>query len=337
MKIGVIGAGNWGTALASLLAGKGFNVTIWAFEAEVAKGINQNHCNPFFLSKLKLPKALKATNDIGEAACDKEMIVFAVPSHVTRTIVKKISPHINSKTVFVSCTKGIETETGKLISDILQESLTELPADNLCFLSGPSFANEVAKNLPTMVAIAGKSPVSTKFAQDAFRTDFFMPFTSDDIIGVQVGGAVKNVIAIACGISDGLGYGNNTRAATITRGLYEMMKIGKALGASPITFSGLAGIGDLILTCTSDLSRNRQFGFLIGEGKDISKKQQGAAAQVAEGVITSKAIFHLIGKYNISAPICTEVYRILHEKKRAEDAVADLIKMERNEELRGVV
>ncbi|MBI2974421.1 MAG: NAD(P)-dependent glycerol-3-phosphate dehydrogenase, partial [Deltaproteobacteria bacterium] len=241
------------------------------------------------------------------------------------------------KTVFVSCTKGIETETGKLISDILRESLAGLPAENLCFLSGPSFANEVAKKLPTMVVIAGTSHSSTKFAQDAFRTDYFMPFTSDDIIGVQVGGAVKNVIAIACGISDGLGYGNNTRAGTITRGLYEMIKIGKALGANPITFSGLAGIGDLILTCTGDLSRNRQFGFMVGKGKDISKKQPGAATQIAEGVITSKAIFHLIGKHNISAPICTEVYRILHEKKEAKDAVADLIKMERTEELRGIV
>jgi len=335
MKIGVIGAGNWGTALSNLLADKGLSVTLWAYEKEVAESINSNHKNALYFNEFELNPALRATADMEEAVVDKDMVVFVVPSHVARITAKKAAAFIKKEAVLVSCTKGIETETGKLISDVLMESIPALPADNFCFLSGPSFAREVAKKLPTTVVIAGNSAVSYMCAQNVFRTDYFMTFTSEDVIGVQVGGAVKNVVAVACGISDGLGFGHNTRAATITRGLYEMIKIGQALGANPITFSGLAGVGDLILTCTSELSRNHQVGLEIGRGKVLSQIQKGTH-QIAEGIATAKAIKYLAKKYNFITPICSEVYKILYEGKQPREAVKDLTQLKLHEELRGI-
>lgn len=332
MKISVIGAGNWGTALASLLAGKGLDVTLWAYEPIVAEGINKKHQNPLYLAGIALPANLVSTSDIASAVRGKDMVVFVVPSHVTRQTAQKIAPHLKKGVIFVSCTKGIETESGKLISDILTESMPDFPKKNFCFLSGPSFASEVAKKLPTTVVVAGKNPSFANQVQETFHTDYFMPFTSDDIVGVQVGGAVKNVVAIACGISDGLGFGSNTRAATITRGLYEMIKIGKALGADPLTFAGLAGIGDLVLTCTSELSRNRQIGFQIGQGIPLTSIQKGRN-EVAEGVVTSKAIFQLSKKLNIFTPICTEVYEMLYNSKPPKEAVRDLTRMEIHKEI----
>lgn len=332
MKITVIGAGNWGTALAKLLAEKHDKVCIWAYEKEVSENINKKNQNPLYLSGVTLPKNLKATSDIEAGVKDADIIVFVAPSHVTRMTAEKLAPFIKKEAIFISCTKGIETESGKLISDILFEAVPNLPKENFCFLSGPSFAREVANNLPTTVVISSKGKTSRDTAQKIFRTDNFIPFTSDDMIGVQVGGAVKNVIAIACGISDGLGFGHNTRAAIITRGLYEMIKIGKALDANPLTFAGLAGIGDLVLTCTGELSRNRQLGISIGKGKHLSELQKGQK-EVAEGVVTSKAIFQLSQKLNLLTPICTEVYMMLYKDKAPKDAVRDLTKMEIHEEM----
>ncbi len=218
MNIGVIGAGNWGTALAKLLTLKGHQTTVWAYEKEVAMAINERHNNPLYLSGVDLPKGLTATNDIAEAIEHKEFIVFVVPSHVARATAKTMAKYLNKNTIFVSCTKGIEFDTGKLISDVLNESLPDFPVENICFLSGPSFAKEVALGLPTTVVIASKNSGAARKAQELFRTDYFMAFTSDDVIGIQVGGAVKNVIAIACGISDGLVFGHKSRSSMITRG-----------------------------------------------------------------------------------------------------------------------
>ncbi len=335
-KIGIIGAGNWGTALAALLADKGFDVTIWAHEPEVVREITAHHRNPIFLSTLNLPNNIVATTDLKEAAKDKEMVVFVAPSHIARALSKKLNGHIDPGTIFVSCAKGIEVETGELLSDIFAETLPDVPKDNLCFLSGPSFAYEVAQKLPTAVVIAGKNGAAAKKAQETFRTDHFMTFTSEDVVGVQVGGAVKNVIAIACGASDGLGYGHNARAATITRGLYEMIKIGKALGSNPLTFSGLSGIGDLILTCTSELSRNRTVGLKLGKGMSLDEIQKGSK-QVAEGISTSKAIQKLVHKLGIIAPICTEVYNMIFEGKSPKAAAIDLVKIELHGELRSII
>ena len=336
MKIGVIGAGNWGTALADLLAQKGYEVVIWAYEKSVVDGINKNHKNPLYLKDLSLNKGISATADLKEAGSNKDAIVFVAPSHVARGVASKLAPHLGSKTLLISCTKGVETETGQLISDLLHEAMPNFPEDNFCFLSGPSFATEVAKKLPTTVVIAGKNIDTAKKCQEIFRTDNFMAFSSSDVVGIQIGGAIKNVIAIGCGIADGLGFGYNTRAAIITRGLYEIIKVGKALGANPLTFSGLAGIGDLILTCTSELSRNRQLGFNIGTGKSLKEVQDGTI-QVAEGVVTAKAIYQLIKKLNISAPICEEVYKMLHEGKDPKEAVRDLTTRELHEELRSII
>lgn len=336
MKIGVIGAGNWGTELARLLSEKGLSVNIWAYEPEVAEGINRRHKNPLYLSDITLPDTLKSSNDITEIASDKDLIVFAIPSQFARTTAKKLRPHLKKDVIFVSCTKGVEAETGRLISDVLAEALPDIPKGQFCFLSGPSFASEVSQKLPTTVVVASKNLASAKTAQEIFRTDWFMTFTSDDVIGVQVGGAVKNVIAIACGISDALGFGYNTRAAIITRGLYEMIKIGRALGANPITFAGLAGIGDLVLTCTSELSRNRQAGFQIGNGVPLADIKKNTR-QIAEGIETANAVFQLIKKLNLAAPICTEVYRMIHEGKPPKKAVEDLTKIELHEELRGII
>lgn len=336
MKISVIGAGNWGTALAKLLSEKGFDVTIWAHEKEVVDLINKKHKNPLYLTNVLLPKRLSATNDIPSAIKNKDMVVFVVPSHVARPTAKMLSPHLKKGAIFVSCTKGIEIDSGKLISTVLKECLPSTTVKNLCFLSGPSFAKEVAKGLPTTVVIAGHNLAIAEYVQHVFRTNYFMPFTSDDIVGVQVGGAIKNVIAIACGISDGLELGHNTRAAIITRGLYETIKIGKALGANPLTFAGLAGIGDLILTCTSELSRNRQVGFQIGKGKKLSAIQN-SMKQVAEGVLTTKAIYQMSKKLMITTPICNEIYQILYRSKSPKKAVEDLTRMEIREELGGII
>ena len=336
MKIGVIGAGNWGTALANLLAGKGIDVVLWAYETDVVTNINNKHKNHLYLQGVTLSRDLAATNNLAEAVRDKDMIVFVAPSHVTRKVAGEVAKGIKKSAIFVSCTKGIEASSGKLVSNILQEAMPDFDKNDFCFLSGPSFAVEVAGRLPTAVVIASTNPATANIAQEAFRTGYFMPFTSDDTIGVQVGGAIKNIVAIACGISDGLGFGHNTRAATITRGLYEIIKIGQALGANPITFAGLAGIGDLVLTCTSELSRNRQLGFQVGKGRNIEVIQKNMKG-VAEGVITAKAVYNLAKKLKLETPICSEVYKIIYEKKSPKKAVSDLTKMEIHEELKGVV
>lgn len=335
-KISVIGAGSWGTTLANLLAEKGNNVLIWAMEKEVVAEINDRNSNKIFLGDAKLSKNLKATNDLGEAVAGSTIVVFVVPSHASRDVLSKMRNHLAKDAILVSCTKGIEIESGKLMSDIIHESLPNHPASNLTYLSGPSFAKEVIQRLPTTVVIASKNPDAAKKVQGVFRTDRFLTFSSDDVVGIEVGGALKNVMAIATGMSDGLKFGHNTRAALITRGLYEMMKIGKALGGNPLTFTGLAGIGDLVLTCTSELSRNRTVGFEVGSGRKIEDVVSGMK-MVAEGVKTTKAVYQLIQRLKITAPICTQMYHILYEGKSPKQAVEDLTRMELHEELRSIM
>lgn len=332
LKIGVLGGGSWGTALARLLALKGHDVTIWAYEKEVTEGINSKHRNPIYLSEIDLPENLSATNDLQKCLKEAEIIVSVVPSHALRTVLINAAPFIRKNAIIVSCTKGIETSTGKAISDILKETLTEIGTSQFTFLSGPSFAIEVAKDLPTSVVVAGTDHEITKTVQEAFRTDTFLTFTHHDVIGVELGGALKNVIAIAAGMSDGLGFGANSRAALITRGLYEIIKIGKARGANPLTFTGLSGMGDLILTCTSGESRNYTLGYQLGQGKklaDILKNMK----TVAEGVKTTEAVHNIIKAHKITAPICEEMYNILYNEKSPQDAAKDLTSMELRAEL----
>ena len=336
LNISVLGAGSWGTALARLLANKGINTTIWAFEKDVANGIQKNHKNPLFLNEIDLPKNLLATNNLSECLKNSDIVISVIPSHALRTVLKEAEKNLKKDVIIVSCTKGIEPSTGKLVSEIIKEILPNIDEGNLTFLSGPSFAIEVAKDLPTTVVIAGRDPEKTQTIQELFRTDTFLTFTHNDVIGVELGGAIKNVIAISTGMSDGLGFGSNTRAATITRGLYEMVKIGKALGANPFTFTGLSGMGDLVLTCTSKTSRNYSLGYRIGQGEKL-KSILSSMKMVAEGVKTTEAIHKITTKHKVNAPISEEMYNILFKDKSPREAASDLMKMELKEELRNIL
>jgi len=335
-NVGVIGAGHWGTALSKLLAEKGVPVTLWCYEKEVADHINSDHHNPFYLTEAKLPHTIKATNDLQEAIVQKDVVVSVLPSHAVRVIWTKAAQYLDPKTILVNATKGIESKTQKLMSEVLSECLPSHPEKQRTFLSGPSFAREVALGLPTSVAIAGNDPSVSQKVQQLFRTMTFLTFTNDDIPGVEVGGSVKNVIAIASGVSDGLGFGHNARAAIITRGVYEMVKIGRAFGAKPLTFLGLAGIGDLILTCTAELSRNHMVGKKLASGQTM-KEILAEMKMVAEGIQTAEAVYLLTLKHNIEAPICHVTYRMLYEGLQPKEAVAWLCSMTLKEELRSIM
>ena len=331
-KISIIGGGSWGTALAKLLGEKGKNVLMWTYEEEVAKGINERHCNPLYLKDVGLPPDVRATKDISEALAGRPIVVSVMPSHVVRRVWLKGAGHLDKNAILVSCTKGIEVDSLKLIHQVLEECLPGHPPSQRVVLSGPSFAWEVAASLPTSVTIAGRDPETSKRVQEIFRTDVFLTFTNADIVGVEMGGAVKNVIAIATGISWGLKLGYNMRAAIITRGLYEMIKIGKALGANPLTFTGLSGIGDLVLTCTGELSRNYRVGISLGQGLSLDEVTKDMK-MVAEGVHTAKAVFNLARQHKINIPICESIYRILFEGLDPNQAVKELCAMPLKEEL----
>jgi len=335
-NISVIGSGSWGTALAGLLGNKGADVMMWAFEDEVARGINEAGKNPQYLSEYKLPSSVRATTDLEKAISHGKMIVSVVPSHAFRDVWSRGAKSLDPESIIVNCTKGIEATSLMLMSEIFSECLPEHPKKRRAVLSGPSFAAEVAKALPTSVVIAGEDPKCTTFIQDTFRTDFFLTFTHDDVIGVETGGAVKNVIAIAAGVSEGLGLGNNARAAIITRGLYEMIKLGKALGANPLTLTGLSGIGDLALTCTGELSRNHRVGAELGRGLSISEITEGMKS-VAEGITTADAIHRLAKKHGINLPICEMTYNLLHEGLDPKEAVQKLCNMRLAKELGSIM
>ncbi|MBN1283682.1 MAG: NAD(P)-dependent glycerol-3-phosphate dehydrogenase [Proteobacteria bacterium] len=325
-RVTVIGAGSWGTALAKLLAEKGLDVALWAHEPEVAEGINRKRRNPLYLAEVTLPEGIAATDRLEGAVAGASVVVSAVPSHALRRIWQALASELPDDALVVSCTKGIEAEGLKLMSQVLADCLPSHPAKNRVVLSGPSFAAEVARGLPTSVVVAGTDAGVTARVQEIFRTHAFLTFTGDDVIGVEVGGAVKNVIAIAAGVSDGLALGHNTRAAIITRGLYEMIKIGQALGANPITFAGLSGIGDLVLTCTANLSRNHTLGFDLGRGRALSDLRRGMRMAV-EGLPTAEAVHRLAAKHGLNIPICDAMYRILYEGLEPRMAVEELCSM----------
>ena len=319
-KIGVIGAGNWGTALANLLAAKGYKVNLWAFEKEVKNTIEADRENRLYLPGFTLSSNIYPSNDLTDAASDTNLLVIAVPSHYLRETAQKMSAAVSADTIVVSASKGIENKTHLTMSGVLNETLSNIPQGHLSALSGPSFAKEVADKTPTAVTIASKDADIAGFVQRVFATPFFRVYTTDDVIGVELGGAVKNVIAIAAGIIDGLGIGLNTRAALITRGLAEIGRLGLKLGANPHTFSGLAGIGDLILTCTGDLSRNHTVGKQIGAGKSL-KDILGNMRMVAEGVRTAESVYHLSRKLNVEMPICHQTYHILYDDLSPKEAL----------------
>jgi glycerol-3-phosphate dehydrogenase (NAD(P)+) len=321
--IGVVGAGSWGTTLANMVAEKGLPVTLWAYEQELVESINKKRLNLLFLPEVELHESLVCTGDIRAAVSGKRIVLWATPVKAFRALFARGLPECSSATIHVCASKGIENDTLATVSQMAAEIACgrKFP---FAVLSGPSFAHDVACRMPTAVVIASQDQACAAVVQEALVTPYFRTYTSNDVVGVEIGGALKNVVAVATGIVEGLGMGHNTRAALITRGLAEMMRLGAFLGADPLTFSGLSGIGDLVLTCTSTQSRNYSVGLQIGQGKkldDILSRMK----MVAEGVYTTRSAYALSQRHGIDMPIVAEIYQILFEDKPAQQAVKALM------------
>jgi glycerol-3-phosphate dehydrogenase (NAD(P)+) len=327
--VAVLGAGSWGTTLANLLAGKGETVRLWAYEPEVVEAINRTRENPLFLPGVRLGANLRAFGDPREAVSGAGVILSAPPSHVTRAVVDRVREAVVPGVLVVSATKGIENDTLALMSEIFAE---RLPEARFVALSGPSFAIEVCQGQPTAVVAAARDEASALAAQQLFATPAFRVYSGRDVVGVELAGALKNVIAIAAGILEGLGLGHNPRAALITRGLAEITRLGVAMGADPSTFAGLAGMGDLVLTTTGSLSRNRALGVALAQGQTL-EEYRTAHRSVAEGANTSRAGVALGARMGVELPIIQKVCEVLFSGKPARDAVPELMGRELKAEL----
>ena len=315
MKIAVIGSGSWGTAMAMLLAKKGNNVYLWSWIQEETDRLNSDRENKEFLPGIKLLDSIVCTHDMGECIEGAEVIVTAVPSPATRTTAKAMSQYVADGQKIVNISKGLEGDLR--LSEVYK---AEIPQSDISVLSGPSHAEEVSRDIPTTVVIASDNKDTAEFLQNVFMTENFRVYTSDDIIGVELGGALKNVIALCAGISDGLGYGDNTKAALITRGVAEISRLGVAMGAKASTFAGLSGLGDLIVTGTSTLSRNHTAGELLGKGMNLDTVLK-KVHMVVEGVNTSTAAYNLGKKYGVETPIIEQAYNVLYNGVNPKDAV----------------
>ncbi len=319
--ISVLGAGSWGTALALLLLSNGHTTTLWSSKEENAAALRQKRENGSKLPGIPLPAPLKITADLTAALRDAEIVVLAVPSPYVRSTAKKIAPLLPRGIKLVNVSKGIEAQTLKTLSEILEE---EIPQADVAVLSGPSHAEEVSRNLPTTCVVSAKSRETAEYLQSVFMSPVFRVYTTPDTLGVELGAALKNVIALAAGAADGLGYGDNTKAALITRGMAEISRLGMQMGARPETFYGLSGIGDLIVTCASVHSRNRKAGYLLGKGYTM-EAAMAEVKMVVEGVHSAKAALGLSQKYQVEMPIVQEVNRVLFENKKSAEAVEDLM------------
>ena len=328
-KVSVIGAGSWGSALAVLLANNGHEVTLWTHDPHEIEMLSTKREQVEKLPGVKLPDNIMIEADLKTALTDEDVVVMAVPSPVVRMVAKQMSPFIKDGQIIVNVAKGIEDVTYKTLSDIIEE---EIPNAEVCVLSGPSHAEEVGRGIPTTVVVGAKNKETAEMLQDVFMNKVFRVYTSSDIVGIELGGALKNVIALAAGTVDGLGYGDNTKAALITRGIAEISRLGVAMGGKPETFTGLSGIGDLIVTCASMHSRNRRAGILMGQGKTM-EEAMAEVKMVVEGVYSAKAARELSRKYKIDMPIIEEVNEILFENKPAKDAVKDLMFRDKKPEL----
>ncbi len=317
----VLGAGSWGTTLANLLAAKQHRVRLWAYEPDVVESINREHRNTAFLPAVLLSEGLRAFADPVEAVDGADVLLSVIPSHAVRSVVSRLSAVTRPGMLVVSATKGIEPTSLKLMSEVLRETLNE---PRVAVLSGPSFAEEVCQDQPTAVVAAAEDLASSEEVQSIFATPCFRVYSNLDVVGVELGGALKNVIAIAAGILEGLGLGNNPRAALVTRGLAEMTRLGRAMGADPMTFAGLAGMGDLILTTCGALSRNRALGIALAEGHSL-EAYTASHRSVAEGANTARAATGLAGRYGVELPISEQVRAVLFEGKSPRQAVADLM------------
>ncbi len=323
-KVAIIGAGSWGTALAISLASEGHDVTLWARRAEAADAISRTRHNPSYLPDAVIPDSVNVTADLDEAVRGADFWVFATPSHALRRAAERVSVHIHPELIIVSVSKGIENETLFTSTKVLADVLKDLPRSQIGVLYGPSHAEEVAAGVPTTVVAAANSPRIAQAIQDLFMTSRLRVYANNDVIGVEIAGSVKNVMAIAAGIAEGVGYGDNAKAALITRGIAEIRRLGVAVGANPTTFSGLAGIGDLVVTCMSKHSRNRFLGEQIGRGRTLDEVLD-EMQMVAEGVRTTQSVHELARRHGIEMPITEAVYRILFEGKKPSDAVNDLM------------
>lgn len=321
ISIGVLGGGSWGTALAILLADKGYKTVIWSRNKEQVEDMNATRMNNKYLPGVTFPEMLEVTNNIEEAIKNRKVILLSVPTHSIRQVLDDNKHIINSNQIIVNVAKGIENDTLKRVSEIVDEIL---PNNKYVMLSGPSHAEEVAVHIPTTVVSSSRCKATAEYIQDVFMTSNFRVYTNPDVIGVELGGALKNIIALAAGITDGLEYGDNTKAALMTRGTFEMARLGVALGADKSTFSGLSGVGDLIVTCTSMHSRNRRAGILIGQGKTVEEATK-EVGMVVEGIKTTKSAYKLAEKYNIEMPITNELYKVLYEGSDVCEAVNNLM------------
>ena len=320
-RIAVVGAGSWGSALALHLARIGHTVRLWARRTEHAEAIQRDRENARYLPGVKVADTLTATSDMAEALDGVDMVLSVVPSQITRAVWSSAKIHLPDGVPIISASKGIENMTLALMSDVLASELPDHPHG---FIAGPSFAKEVARGLPTAIVVAAKERAVAEGLQRAISNDTLRAYVTQDVVGVEVGGALKNVIAIACGCADGLGFGQNTRAALITRGLAEISRMAVQLGADPLTLAGLGGMGDLVLTCCGDLSRNRRVGLGLGEGKHLPEILE-EMGQVAEGVQTAISAKDLGERHDIEMPIAREIYQVLHENKPAKAVVRDLM------------
>lgn len=324
VKVAVMGAGSWGTALAKLLGENGHRVLLWARDQHEADAINATHVNETYLPGFTLPDGVRATGDLDEALSDAALVLSVVPTVGLRDVLGKAKDRLPKDTPILSCTKGIENGTLQLVSEIFAEHLPEDQRRWVTYLAGPSFAREVAARMPTAVTVAGTHEVACERVQALLMNESFRVYTTDDVVGCELGGALKNVIAIAAGIGDGLGFGHNARAAIITRGLAEIGRLANALGAHPMTMGGLAGMGDLVLTCTGDLSRNRTVGLALGRGEKLDDILAGMT-MVAEGVNTTRSAYELARKHGVEMPITDAMYRILYQGHDPRSAVVELM------------
>ena len=324
VNVAVMGAGSWGTTLAKVFADAGNDVRLWARRTELAQAINETHTNPDYLPDTRLPAAVRATHDDVEALALADVVVFGVPSQTLRANVEKWAPHLPEDATLVSISKGVETATLKRMSEVIMDA-AGVPADRVAVLSGPNLAKEIAAGQVAATVIACSDEDRAQRVQAAVAAPYLRPYTNTDVIGAEIGGACKNVIALACGIASGKGLGNNTMATIITRGLAEITRLGVELGADPFTFSGLAGLGDLVATCTSTLSRNRTFGYRLGQGGTIEEAKAATNGQVAEGVYSCDSIYRLAQQADVEMPITHAVYGVCYEGMAVEDMIIALM------------
>lgn len=335
-EICVLGAGSWGTAQALLLGNKGFRVRIWGRPEDGVDSLQEERENQRFLPGIKLPESIVATSDIVQALAEADMVVLAVPSQTVREVLEKAQPYLEEHCCLVNTAKGLEIKSGMRMSQVVKEVLGAQSETQYAVLSGPSHAEEVARNNPTAITVAAYRKEVAFLVQDYYMTPSFRVYTNPDVAGVELGGALKNIIALGTGIAAGLGYGDNSQAALLTRGLHEIIRLGEAMGGEARTFAGLSGIGDLVVTCGSRHSRNRRAGFLIGQGYSLEETLK-QIAMVVEGVHTVKIVQRIAAALKIDMPICTACYNILYANKKARDEVDNLMRRQKKHEIEEIV